>query len=204
MRAIRRVVTGALEIERKEGRIGSSLEAAPKVYVADAELRAALRGVDLAEIAITSGIELRSREGPQRAFRLAEVPGVAVVFARAEGTKCARSWKILPEVGSDPSSRNSRRAMRLPCASSMHVTLRSRSSAMARNWLWGPVSALGLSVAAIVVLLDQANKAWMLYVYDIGARGTVTVTPFFDLVLVWNQGISYGLLPQEGCLVGSG
>ena len=71
---------------------------------------------------------------------------------------------------------------------------------MARNWLWGPVSALGLSVAAIVVLLDQANKAWMLYVYDIGARGTVTVTPFFDLVLVWNQGISYGLLPQEGVL----
>ena len=56
------------------------------------------------------------------------------------------------------------------------------------------------SVAAIVVLLDQANKAWMLYVYDIGARGTVTLTPFFDLVLVWNQGISYGLLPQEGAL----
>jgi isoleucyl-tRNA synthetase len=102
VRAIRRVVTGALEIERKEGRIGSSLEAAPKVYVADAELRAVLRGVDLTEIAITSGIELRSREGPQRAFRLAEVPGVAVVFERAEGTKCARSWKILPEVGSDP------------------------------------------------------------------------------------------------------
>ena len=71
---------------------------------------------------------------------------------------------------------------------------------MARNWLWGPVSGLGLLVAAIVVLLDQANKAWMLYVYDIGARGTVTLTPFFDLVLVWNQGISYGLLPQEGAL----
>jgi isoleucyl-tRNA synthetase len=102
VRAIRRVVTGALEIERKEGRIGSSLEAAPKVYVADAELRQALRGVDLAEIAITSGIELRSREGPQGAFRLAEVPGVAVVFERAKGSKCARSWKILPEVGSDP------------------------------------------------------------------------------------------------------
>lgn len=102
VRAIRRVVTGALEIERKEGRIGSSLEAAPKVYVADAELRQALRGVDLAEIAITSGIGLRSREGPQGAFRLAEVPGVAVVFERAKGTKCARSWKILPEVGSDP------------------------------------------------------------------------------------------------------
>jgi signal peptidase II len=47
------------------------------------------------------------------------------------------------------------------------------------------------------VLVDQAHKAWMLYVYDIAARGTVTLTPFFDLILVWNQGISYGLLPQE-------
>jgi isoleucyl-tRNA synthetase len=102
VRALRRVVTGALEIERKEGRIGSSLEAAPRVYVSDDELRAALRGVDLAEIAITSGIELRPRIGPQGAFRLPEVPGVAVVFERAKGVKCARSWKILPEVGSDP------------------------------------------------------------------------------------------------------
>jgi signal peptidase II len=71
---------------------------------------------------------------------------------------------------------------------------------MKRNWLWGPVSGLGLIVAALVVLIDQANKAWMLYVYHLGARGTVTITPFFDLVLVWNQGISYGLLPQEGML----
>jgi signal peptidase II len=71
---------------------------------------------------------------------------------------------------------------------------------MKRNWLWGPVSGLGLIVAVLVVLIDQANKAWMLYVYHLGARGTVTITPFFDLVLVWNQGISYGLLPQEGML----
>ncbi len=41
-------------------------------------------------------------EGPAEAFRLDEVRGVAVVFARAEGRRCARSWKILPEVGSDP------------------------------------------------------------------------------------------------------
>ncbi|MEX2167648.1 MAG: isoleucine--tRNA ligase [Methyloceanibacter sp.] len=102
VRQVRRVVTGALEIERKEGRIGSSLEAAPEIHVADPELRAALEGVDLAEIAITSGAILLSGEGPKDAFRLDEVPGVAVVFARAEGTKCARSWKILPEVGADP------------------------------------------------------------------------------------------------------
>jgi signal peptidase II len=71
---------------------------------------------------------------------------------------------------------------------------------MLRAWLWGPVSPLGLSIAAVTVLLDQAHKTWMLYVYDIGAKGTVAVTSFFDLVLVWNQGISYGLLPQQSAL----
>ncbi|MEZ5827294.1 MAG: isoleucine--tRNA ligase [Hyphomicrobiales bacterium] len=102
VRAVRRVVTGALEIERKEGRIGSSLEAAPKVYVADASLREALKGIDLAEIAITSGAALIPEEGPRDAFRLEEVPSVSVVFAPAKGKKCARSWKILADVGSDP------------------------------------------------------------------------------------------------------
>jgi isoleucyl-tRNA synthetase len=102
IRRVRRVVTGALEIERREGRIGSSLEAAPKVYVADKGLRAALSGVDLAEIAITSGARLLLGEGPQHAFRLDDVKGVAVVFERATGMKCARSWRILEEVGTDP------------------------------------------------------------------------------------------------------
>ena len=71
---------------------------------------------------------------------------------------------------------------------------------MLRTWLWGPLSPLGLGIAALTVLADQANKAWMLYVYDIGAKAQVALTPFFDLVLVWNQGISYGLLPQESAL----
>ena len=102
IRAVRRVVTGALEIERKEGRIGSSLEAAPKVYLSDRGLRETLSGVDLAEIAITSGIELISGDGPEGTFCLDDVPGVAVLFAPARGTKCARSWKILEDVGADP------------------------------------------------------------------------------------------------------
>jgi signal peptidase II len=71
---------------------------------------------------------------------------------------------------------------------------------MLRSWLWGPLSPLGVGVAALAVLADQAHKAWMLYVYDIGARGAVALAPFFDLVLVWNRGISYGLLPQESAL----
>ena len=102
IRAVRRVVTGALEIERREKRIGSSLEAAPKVYIADARYVVALEGQDLAEIAITSAIDVKQNEGPGEAFRLDDVPGVSVTPALAEGTRCARSWKVLPEVGSDP------------------------------------------------------------------------------------------------------
>jgi isoleucyl-tRNA synthetase len=102
IRAVRRVVTGALEIERREKRIGSSLEAAPHIYVADPNLFALLRTVDMAEVAITSQALVEQGAGPAEAFRLAEVEGVAVVPKRAGGRRCARSWKVLPEVGSDP------------------------------------------------------------------------------------------------------
>ncbi|HEX9905850.1 MAG TPA: isoleucine--tRNA ligase [Propylenella sp.] len=102
IREVRRVVTGALEIERKEKRIGSSLEAAPRIFVADPELFALLRTVDMAEVAITSQAFLEAGEGPEEAFRLADVPGVAVVPGLATGKRCARSWKVLPEVGLDP------------------------------------------------------------------------------------------------------
>ncbi len=102
IRRIRRVVTGALEIERQEKRIGSSLEAAPKVHIDDDALVAALDGQDFAEICITSQISIVGDAGPDEAFRLEDVAGVAVVPALAEGKKCARSWRILPEVGSDP------------------------------------------------------------------------------------------------------
>jgi isoleucyl-tRNA synthetase len=102
VRLVRRVVTGALEIERAAKRIGSSLEAAPVIYVSDRELLAALESVDMAEVAITSAVTVVEGEGSPGAFRLDEVPGVAVEPRRAEGRKCARSWKILPTVGSDP------------------------------------------------------------------------------------------------------
>jgi isoleucyl-tRNA synthetase len=102
IRNVRRVVTGALEIERAAKRIGSSLEAAPIVYIEDAEVRLALEDIDFAEICITSDIEIRAGEAPADAFRLDDLPGIAVVPQRAEGRKCARSWKISPLVGSDP------------------------------------------------------------------------------------------------------
>ena len=102
VRRVRRVVTGALEIERAQKRIGASLEAAPVVHIADESLLEAVQGLDLAEICITSGIQVVQGEGPAEAFRLDDVKGVAVVPALAQGRKCARSWKVTPEVGTDP------------------------------------------------------------------------------------------------------
>jgi isoleucyl-tRNA synthetase len=101
IRNVRRVVTGALEVERAAKRIGSSLEASPIVYVSDRAILATLFDVDLAEVCITSNYEVREDEAPSGAFRLDGVPGVGVVVERAVGTKCARSWKILPTVGED-------------------------------------------------------------------------------------------------------
>ncbi len=102
VKLVRRVVTGALELERAGKRIGSSLEAAPVVYVSDKDLFASLVDVDLAEICITSGAVLREGEGPANAFRLEDVKGVAVEPLLAEGKKCARSWKVLTNIGADP------------------------------------------------------------------------------------------------------
>ncbi|HLH96873.1 MAG TPA: isoleucine--tRNA ligase [Xanthobacteraceae bacterium] len=102
VRLVRRVITGALEIERAQKRIGSSLEADPIVYVSDKDLFAAVLDIDLKEVAITSAATLVEGEGPATAFRLGEVPGVAVEVRRARGRKCARSWKISESVGSDP------------------------------------------------------------------------------------------------------
>ena len=103
IRRVRSVVTGALEIERANKAIGSSLEAAPVVFISDVQLREAVEGVDMAEVCITSAIMIQpTGDTPEGAFVLADVPGVAVVPSRAEGRKCARSWKISPLVGSDP------------------------------------------------------------------------------------------------------
>lgn len=102
IRIVRRVVTGALEIERAQKRIGSSLEAHPIAHVSNAELYEAVVDCDLAEVCITSAATLVQDEGLGSAFRLPEITGVAVVPNLAEGTKCARSWRILATIGADP------------------------------------------------------------------------------------------------------
>jgi len=99
VRALRRVVTGALELERESKRIGASLQAAPTVYATDDYVEA-MRGLDLAEIAITSGATLVAGAAPAGAFTLEDVAGVGVVPALADGAKCQRCWRVLPDVGS--------------------------------------------------------------------------------------------------------
>jgi signal peptidase II len=56
----------------------------------------------------------------------------------------------------------------------------------------------GILAALAVLVLDQASKLWLLDVFDIGRRGAVRITPFFDLVLAWNPGISFGWFQNEG------
>lgn len=100
VRDLRRVITGALEIERREKRIGASLQAVANVYGADA-FREVVDGMDFAEVCITSGIRFQEGPPPGGAFTLDEVPDVAVQVELAPGEKCERCWKVLEEVA-DP------------------------------------------------------------------------------------------------------
>jgi isoleucyl-tRNA synthetase len=87
----------ALETARNDGKIGASLQATPMVYIS-ADMQAAFAGQDAASLFITSSATLSSDVAPEDAFRLDAVDDVAVVVAVADGEKCARCWKITPEV----------------------------------------------------------------------------------------------------------
>jgi isoleucyl-tRNA synthetase len=99
IRRVRRVVTAALEVQRTEKVIGASLEAAPVLYLADQAVKDVLEQMPFADICITSDLTLSTEAVPSDAFTIAEVEGVAVSFVKAEGKKCGRCWKILPDVG---------------------------------------------------------------------------------------------------------
>jgi len=99
VRAVRRVVTGALEEQRTAKVIGSSLEAAPTVYLS-AELAAVITNPDtFADLCITSQITIVEGDAPDGGFALEDMAGVGVVFGTSDGEKCQRCWKILPDVG---------------------------------------------------------------------------------------------------------
>ena len=95
--AIRRVITGALEIERREKRIGASLQGHPKVFLTGHDA-AHLDGIDLAELSITSSITVTVGSAPDGAFSLPDEPEIGVVVTLAEGEKCERCWRVLAEV----------------------------------------------------------------------------------------------------------
>ena len=199
VRIVRRVVTGALEIERAQKRIGSSLEAHPIVHVAE---RGSVRGASPTSISPRSASPRRRRlvddEGPADAFRLPDVPGVAVVPNLAEGRKCARSWKI---------SHDRRRRSGL---SRRHAARRAGAARMGRAAQGGGViarergdgrasAASGIvAAAASPAPLDQASKLYLLFVFDLpnaapcgSGRSSISC---FDR----NKGISYGLFQQAG------
>jgi isoleucyl-tRNA synthetase len=101
IRAVRRVVTGAMEQARNEKKIGAPLQAHPFVYVTS-EQNALLKDADFAGICISSSLTLKEGVPPQNAFTLSDVQGVGVVIELAQGQKCERCWQVLEEVGSTP------------------------------------------------------------------------------------------------------
>ena len=98
LRDLRRVVTGALEVERAAKRIGSGLQAAVEIYVPE-RLLPLLRDIDLAELCITSEGTVRAGAPPTDAFTLPDVAEIGVVVEPAQGARCERCWRVLPEVG---------------------------------------------------------------------------------------------------------
>ncbi len=103
IRTLRLVVTGAIEIARAQKLIGSSLEAAPRIYLSNPEHLGALEGVDFAEVCITSDISTEfGTPIPETAFRLPEAADVGVVVMRASGVKCARSWRFFDPASASP------------------------------------------------------------------------------------------------------
>ena len=101
LRAIRRAITGAIEIKRAKKEIRSSLQATADVYLNAAD-KTTFDNTDAAELAITSALTLIEAPAPDDAFTLDDVDGVGVVVHQADGEKCERCWRILPDIDANP------------------------------------------------------------------------------------------------------
>ena len=106
IRDLRRVVTGALEVERAEKRIGSSLEASVIVYLADESDAQLVKTINLAELSIASEVSSLHKNPPAEAFMLSDVKGVGAVVIEPEGSRCVRCWQYLPSVGVDTNNQD--------------------------------------------------------------------------------------------------
>ncbi len=218
IRRVRRVVTGALEIERAEqahrlepgggaGRAhrrrrrccGSSPPNSPATMARPGWPRSpSPRG---SRSCRGRGRPMPSASMTCRAWRSNSGP--------AEGTKCARSWKILPRVGTDPdypdvTPRDAQALREWDAAHARPARPRSRPRSRRVRWRGAPrrgaTFGLGVMVALATAAIDQAVKLWLLDGFDLPGRGRVALAPFLDLVLAWNTGISYGLFQQTGPL----
>ena len=101
IRSVRRVVTGAIEIERAEKRIGSSLQAHPVVHTS-AENCALFADLNAAELFITSGVDFSTNAAPASAFKIAGTDGIAVVPTLSSSDKCPRCYQFPNDIGVDP------------------------------------------------------------------------------------------------------
>jgi len=98
VRELRRVITGVMELARADKTIGSSLEAAPILCLTDPADKALVDSIELAEIAITSDAQVEMVPEISGLYSVADVKNAGAKFAKAEGEKCARCWRVLEEV----------------------------------------------------------------------------------------------------------
>ena len=94
IKKVRKVVTGAIEVERKNKKIGSSLEAFPYVYINDKSLFSDVNSVEFSDVCITSDIKLIQNSCEKDSFAVEEINNVSVLINKAKGEKCERCWKI--------------------------------------------------------------------------------------------------------------
>jgi signal peptidase II len=74
----------------------------------------------------------------------------------------------------------------------------AQGGGIAVSYFTGPQTRFGLAIAAVAAILDQASKIYLLFVFDLAARGPVHIAPFLDIILARNTGISYGLFQSQG------
>ncbi len=178
VREVRRRITTAMEQERAEGWLKSSLQAKVSVPLWSGE-EGLLSADEWAEVAIVSAVDLDPEQG--RPF---------VTVTPAPGTKCVRCWRVLSEVGSDPRHP----ALCLRCTDAVEFGPRLPGGRMTRRRLtW-----LGIVAAVVVLAADQISKWWILNGLDLPRLGQVRLLPVLDLTMVWNRGVTFGLLNGLG------
>ena len=178
IREVRRWATVNLEKMRQEGQIGASLQAAVTLH--SPEHQALLPDAAAwAEVMIVSQVEF----GGAAAESVAE--------ARvAEGEKCARCWRVLPEVGTD----RRHPALCLRCVDAVESGLVCRNAARMRRGRIGT----GLFWLVLILAADQASKYWVLYGLDLPQKVRIEILPVLNFTMVWNEGVTFGLLNGLG------